>query len=606
MSDVTAQVPLQIHHVSQPDFDLLAGGHGDGATVERLRRGQISKHLLLIRALLDDAPTDLAGGLRGGFALLSSIQRTHPHLVSDVVGHPHVGAWAAYCLRLLHNADTSPVPLETDLGHLANAATTVAIRAGVGFNIDVVARNGAVHLPGLGAATVRPGANTVRAARIEGGVFVDGQILPADLQTGTATWLPVRRLQSTAGALSLSLELDDLDPYRNCHRLVAAERLSADAVNGWQRQLDDAWQLLVEQHRHYAEAIAAGLVALVPLAVDRSTRGVNATSMDAFGAMLVNPPPDGEGLAVALVHEFQHGKLGALLDLVRLHDDSSEARYYAPWRDDPRPLGGLLHGAYAFMGVTDFWRVQRRLEGNENSAFAEFEFARWRERVNRVITVLGSSGRLTSPGERFLAGMRATVDRWLTEPVSAGAQTLADDAGHDHYVSWRIRNTKPPQDTIRQLVKGWLEDDPPRSDPVSIDVIPSSSRQLTHSVRLDLVGLRVKEPERFAYLMRHPQTIADAVPGASEGDIAYAQEQYAVAIGKYRTLIAAQPANCDHWAGLALTLRKLGPSPGRLALLRHPEIVFAVYQLLADQTSPPPPDELADWLAGVRSGEPVE
>ena len=64
-------------------------------------------------------------------------------------------------------------------------------------------------------------------------------------------------------------------------------------------------------------------------------------------------------LAVTLVHEFQHIKLGGLLHLAPLHDREPTRRLYAPWRDDPRPLGGLLQGVYAFTGVTDFWRAVR-------------------------------------------------------------------------------------------------------------------------------------------------------------------------------------------------------------------------------------------------------
>ena len=43
-------------------------------------------------------------------------------------------------------------------------------------------------------------------------------------------------------------------------------------------------------------------------------------------------------LAVALVHEFQHSKLAALHRLVPLYDRTDPARYFAPWRPDPRPM----------------------------------------------------------------------------------------------------------------------------------------------------------------------------------------------------------------------------------------------------------------------------
>ena len=53
---------------------------------------------------------------------------------------------------------------------------------------------------------------------------------------------------------------------------------------------------------------------------------------------------------MTLVHEFQHSKLSAMLDLVPLTDPDDHGRYFAPWRVDPRPLAGLLQGVYAFVG----------------------------------------------------------------------------------------------------------------------------------------------------------------------------------------------------------------------------------------------------------------
>jgi len=41
--------------------------------------------------------------------------------------------------------------------------------------------------------------------------------------------------------------------------------------------------------------------------------------------------------------------LNAVVELVDL--PGGKELFYAPWRDDPRPLLGLLHGIYAFTAV---------------------------------------------------------------------------------------------------------------------------------------------------------------------------------------------------------------------------------------------------------------
>lgn len=60
-----------------------------------------------------------------------------------------------------------------------------------------------------------------------------------------------------------------------------------------------------------------------------------------------------------MAHELQQLKRSALLDVAAL-TEPDDRRCYAPWRDDPRPVSGLLQGAYAFLGVSSFRRTRRR------------------------------------------------------------------------------------------------------------------------------------------------------------------------------------------------------------------------------------------------------
>ena len=38
---------------------------------------------------------------------------------------------------------------------------------------------------------------------------------------------------------------------------------------------------------------------------------------------------------------------------------------YAPWRDDPRPISGLLQGIYAFVCITEFSNHNALQSGSE-------------------------------------------------------------------------------------------------------------------------------------------------------------------------------------------------------------------------------------------------
>ena len=100
-------------------------------------------------------------------------------------------------------------------------------------------------------------------------------------------------------------------------------------------------------------------------------------------------------MAWTLVSEFQHIKLSALLDMFPLIEPCAD-RGYAPWRDDPRPMGGILQGVCAFPGIVRFWDVQRRLEAPPDEVLkANVLYERWRLAIDLVSGTLLGNGSLT-------------------------------------------------------------------------------------------------------------------------------------------------------------------------------------------------------------------
>jgi hypothetical protein len=198
--------------------------------------------------------------------------------------------------------------------------------------------------------------------------------------------------------------------------------------------------------------------------------------------------------------------------------------------------------------------------------------------------------------------MRATVDGWLDEPVPPETRRMARDASDDHAIGWRIRNLRPDQSDVAQLVKAWTVNEFP--PPVGESVLEARDVPThVHNARLDLAGLRISAPERFRELIADPAALALAVPDASAADIAFARGDYATAIREYRSAIGADPERPGSWAGLAMALRQLGPNPAATALTRRPELVAAVFGQLAAEHAAPAPDALADWLAGPAAAD---
>lgn len=557
------------HRVTAAGFTALGAGDADPATVSVLRRAQLSRHLLLLREVLRSAAD--AAEVPAWFAVLSAAERAAPDRVRQVLGHPPVGAWAADCLACLRAGDPSRLPY---LGGLAAAA---ALHAGHAARLSVPVCDGRLALPGLGTAVlpgrreavVDTGARTVTAGPCTVAV-------PPDPSVDGPGWLGLRRLTSRHDDLPVTLLLDDLDPHRAGPGLSVTGRLTDAQADRWGQLLDGAWRLLVGRHRAHAEAVAGDLRELVPVHDDAGAGGISATARHAFGSVAMSLPADPTALAAGLVHEARHNRLNAVQYLFQLFDPAERTPLYSPWRDDPRPPGGVLHGAYAYLGVTDFWRVERHTGG----PVGHFAFARWRRAVADTCAALLAGGHLTGPGVRFVAAMLATAERWSAEPVPADVLPWAERANTDHRLRWRLRHLHPTAADVQRLAAAWRAGGPPPDAPVYGLVHLAAGRQLEHNDRLLRVMARLRG--------------AAPAAGGSPGDRAYADGALDAATAAYRQAVVTHPGDDAAWAGLALA----DPAP---ALLRCPELVAAVYRALRLPGGEGPDlDRLVAWLAPVR------
>ncbi|GAA4573686.1 HEXXH motif domain-containing protein [Planotetraspora kaengkrachanensis] len=395
----------------------LASGGGGEQAVRHLVAAQEGKHRLLILGVVHwarDSGHPQAKAADQAYDLLAEIESAAPDAVRRVVRHPAVGAWARQTLRgLRRGSDADPARL----GSLAAAA---AVLAGVACWTEVP--GGTVMLPTLGRLTGPPG------DLVDLRVHQDGTLETA----GSPVVLDALHRLSFGDAAFL---LDDLDPFRWDRDKVTEGRLSQAERDQWQRCLTGAWRMLTEHHWTIAEECRAAITVLTP--IKGPAKGMDsASSRDRFGTIALSVPPDARWLASTLAHEIQHAKLGALLDVVdlTLPDDRL---YYAPWRPDPRPLAGLIQGAYAYLGVAGFWRRQR---AHERDLRPHIEFAHWRDAAHTVTEVMLAGESLTEQGRPFVTAMRDTLAPWLDEPVPAAALAAARAEAAAHREAWKLRN----------------------------------------------------------------------------------------------------------------------------------------------------------------------
>jgi HEXXH motif-containing protein len=436
---------LSKHYIPAGQFAQLARGGSDVECLRSLMAGQRSRRLRLLSEVVESArlagPAQ-AARTQAGYDLLARVQDDDGDAVDAVIDYPAVGAWAERTLRLLHDPHLRP---GADPGQLSAIAATAALRGRADCSIEVSVAGGSVMLPGLGrvstgSATDRPASISIAAGRacVAGDDWAVS--IPANPELDAPGWLALRRLTARSAVLTFDVQLDDLDDYRMPGCANLAGRIPRADISRWQSALSQAWELLVSQHRPFASEVATIIRVLTPL-TPPAGRSVAATSAQTFGTVALSLPPDPSTLAVNLVHETQHAKMSAIMNIGSL-TVPDDRLYYVPWRPDPRPLPKVLDGTYAFLSVAAFWRRQRELETGEAASKAQAEYARWRAGVTEAVGTVQASGSLTGAGQMFVSGMESTLRSWAADQIPAQASALAATVADQHRTEWQSQNAR--------------------------------------------------------------------------------------------------------------------------------------------------------------------
>jgi HEXXH motif-containing protein len=396
----------------------------------------------------------------------------------DRLFHPLTGPWARSCLRGLESGlepgrDSGPGPvseervrrLGRDLAHFSAIAAVAAAGAGIPFTTRLTARAGVLTLPSLGALhTADSGDVPVDVACADGRLTLRQAGAPdvtvhlesgAGAWSGALAWTPAHALPGLTPSAP-PVPLDDLDPYRELpagprHGNLSAPLALDDAERKrWLQAWSGTAVALRSGGAHRLAEAGALLRCLVPLEmppdVGAGRGSCSATRREAFGALLSSTPPDPVTFAATLVHELQHAKLAAVSDLVTLHRAGSEARYFAPWRPDPRPYDGLLQGTYSHLAMADFFQRRALVTGPPDREWAWAQHARYRTQVGAALPALVGSPDLTVRGRRFVDEMAAAYERMAEHPAPRGHTARAQAYVRSARALWTQRRASalPP------------------------------------------------------------------------------------------------------------------------------------------------------------------
>jgi hypothetical protein len=242
---------------------------------------------------------------------------------------------------------------------------------------------------------------------------------------------------------SRTLALVTKDPILAGATIDPFAKLEAgDEIEAFGRPWQEALALLRMRSPGFSRAMEACLACVIPMRVPE--RGFPSASTNSVpGAACITATHDVALIAEQLTHEVSHAHLFALQESDPLlapesHGDGwGDPLVYSPWRDDARPLNGLLHGAVVFSrvawlhaGLADRLHTSRR------------RLAAIGPQVRAALSGLAQHATMTAAGERLMLGL-AESERMLgsireewngtsEDPMYVECSSIVQDCGTAH------------------------------------------------------------------------------------------------------------------------------------------------------------------------------
>jgi len=333
--------------------------------------------------------------------------------------------------------DPSPSILARHLLMVAFDAFFEQLEDGAEVPLDAVP-DAEVVLPKLGVRCAT-GGREVRLRRIDGShleLDFDREVERIDLEAPEATCtLPRFRIPAFAETRLLAFRDPALFPTEAFHRI--APELETPAAHDLALRIGDGFELVREVDPELAAHIDNLIDWFVPLSSPDGNVDNAFSSSDLAGLIFISEADRGLHLAETLVHEYHHNELNLILEVEPLFESRPDELFYSPWREDPRPLAGLIHALHVFVALADFYR--RALDV---PALAEHHDA-CRERLRCIVSQLRTGllqvpvERLTDLGRELLAGMEEELRQ---QRGAENSRATLPAAQQRHLESWRRRH----------------------------------------------------------------------------------------------------------------------------------------------------------------------
>ncbi len=167
---------------------------------------------------------------------------------------------------------------------------------------------------------------------------------------------------------------------------------------------------------------------------------------DIWGSMHMSRPAHAAILAESMTHEAAHFWLHAAEEVGELADQAwSDETWVTPWRDDPRPIGGVIHGIHVFScaaTVLASWlRKGTKMPPGVDEGFLCRRAGTLIAQVEAGISEFRRNGRGTAIGESICTVSEERIrmlDPWIPPSDLQSARAVVRERRDQKSRQWRL------------------------------------------------------------------------------------------------------------------------------------------------------------------------
>lgn len=428
------------------------------------------------------------------------------------------------------------------------------------------------------------------------------------------TWQQLPRF-----AKNIELNTLDSDLRLSGRTAFQYEQLAPDDQLRWQTTVDQSLDWIYTADPLLMEEILLGVSVIVPIVSEAPEVHNSATFREAPGLMALSWTPDTAIMVEAIVHEYHHQKLNALLNADPLiSGPTNKAMFYSPWRRDARPLLGILHGSYVFQAVLEFWEkffladipmlYQARVEQRMHLIY---------DQVQVGLKVLRQEAEFTELGLHLLDAMQANLERRkpALPPIDAVVRQRLTDMQQQHRQQWEQDNQERQSQVQLPSVVSTPTDatDQALCDRLSLNrnfnlVEMGRARYVEDPAMMAVVRLQAEgELDDLVAWLEAEVANRSALVDLVRGHVAYVRGAFADAAERYAGCATQHTDNPYFWQCTAFALRHLGHIEESDFILHRLDAAIASPHIVTPLGQPHTDGPVSQLLHGlaVRTGDPL-